>query len=306
MGIKFTTGDSGFTIDGGRESFTQSWGIRIDENGELPDIDGGAKDITIKNTDFAVGITIDGVTNANLVFDHNLHRDLSGHDYTSAVHLNYSSDTPSGVTVENSLFRDMSADAIQHGPAMKILDNEFANIEPSAAGGDESLHTDAVQPNSGCSGDTGSVITGNYFHDGEQAIGAFDGTCAMTIEDNVIQNFSAHQITLMGDRPGSSVRHNTLVGSGPRIIDCASKADLPPSLTSIRDNIADGISLTGPTNCSPSANDHNMLSSASDPNIAGTPQFIGGANPTTYTGFKLAPGSPGKHAASDRLDVGIR
>ena len=98
MGIKFTTGDSGFTIDGGRE-LSRSPGDPHRRERRLPDIDGGAKDITIKNTDFAVGITIDGVTDANLVFDHNLHRDLSGHDYTSAVHLNYSSDTPSGVTV---------------------------------------------------------------------------------------------------------------------------------------------------------------------------------------------------------------
>lgn len=169
----------------------------------------------------------------------------------------------------------MSADAIQHGPAMKILNNEFANVDPQAAGGDNSLHTDAIQPLTGCSGNTGSVIKGNYFHDGEQAIGAFDGTCRMTIEDNVIQNFAAHQITLSGDRPGSSVRHNTIVGTGPRLIDCSSKAGFEPSLTSIRDNIAEDILLIGSTNC-------------------------------TNAGFRLAPGSPGTGRASDGRDVGIR
>jgi hypothetical protein len=222
------------------------------------------------------------------------------------LHLSYGSSTPSGVTVQNSLFRDMSADAIQHGPAMKILNNEFSNVDPQAAGGNSSIHTDAIQPFSGCSGGTGSTITGNYLHEGEQAIGAFDGTCGMTIEDNVIQNYSGHQITLGGDRPGSSVRHNTIVGSGPRRIDCSSKAGFQPSLTSIRDNIAGSISLDGGSNCTPSANTNNMLTSASGQNFAGAPQFVGGANPTTYAGFKLAAGSPGKGRASDGLDVGVR
>jgi hypothetical protein len=49
-----------------------------------------------------------------------------------------------------------------------------------------------------------------------------------------------------------------------------------------------------------------MLSSASGQNLAGTPRFIGGAIPTSYDGFRLAPGSPGKNAASDGRDVGIR
>jgi hypothetical protein len=100
----------------------------------------------------------------------------------------------------------MSADRIPHGPAMKILTNEFSHIDPLAAGGDESGRVGAIQPIKGCSGNTRSVIKANYFHDGEQAIGAFDGTCRMRIEDNVIQNFDAHQITLGGDRPGSNVR----------------------------------------------------------------------------------------------------
>jgi hypothetical protein len=306
MGIHFTTDAAGFTLDGGRASFTQSWGLRLDQDGGSPSIGGDARDITIKDTDFSVGINIEGVTNANILLDHNLHHDLNGHAWSGAVHLSYDADTPSGVTIQKSLFRDMSADGIRPGPAMTILDNEFARIDPLAAGGDDSLHTDAIQPLTGCSGTTGSVIKGNYFHDGEQAIGAFDGTCSMTIEDNVVQNFSAHQITLMGDRPGSSVRHNTIAGTGPRLIDCTSKTGFESSLTSIRDNIAESVLIFGATNCKPSANDHNMLSAANGQNFAGTPGFVGGAHPTTYAGFRLAPGSPGRGRASDGLDVGIR
>jgi hypothetical protein len=201
----------------------------------------------------------------------------------------------------------MSADGIQAGLALVITNNEFFNVDPSAAGGNSSIHTDAVQLYSGCSGSTGTVLRGNYFRKGEQAIGAFDGTCGNIIEDNVIQDFTGHWITLGGDRPGSQVRHNTIVGGGGRRIDCSSKSGYQPSLTAIRDTVAGAIMLSGGTNCTPSENRNNMLSSgASGSNFNGTPQFVGGSNPQTYAGFKLAPGSPGKGAASDGLDVGAR
>ena len=201
MGIHFTTDAAGFTIDGGRTTFTQSWGLRIDQDGSSPSIGGDARNITIRNTDFRVGINIEDVAIANILLDHNLHPTSTATSGPAPSIFSYASDTPSGVTVQNSLFRDMSADGIPRGPAMKILDNEFSHVEPLAAGDDESLHTDAIQPLTGCRGGVGSVIKGNYFHDGEQAIGAFDGTCGMTIEHNVIQNFDTHQITLGGARP---------------------------------------------------------------------------------------------------------
>ena len=37
----------------------------------------------------------------------------------------------------------------------------------------------------------------------------------------------------------------------------------------------------------------------------GTPVFVGGSKPTTYAGYRLAAGSPGKGAASDGTDMGI-
>ena len=38
----------------------------------------------------------------------------------------------------------------------------------------------------------------------------------------------------------------------------------------------------------------------------GVPVYVGGATPATYADFRLAAGSPGKGAASDGLDIGIR
>ena len=38
--------------------------------------------------------------------------------------------------------------------------------------------------------------------------------------------------------------------------------------------------------------------------LGGAPVFVGGANPSSYEGFRLAPGSPGEGAASDGVGHG--
>lgn len=306
MGLQFGAGAGGFTIDGGRASFTQAWGLQIaSEQG--PDISAGAHDIVIENTDFSVGLELDGLANSNIVFDHDVFHDLNGFNYTAGLHLAWTSSTPSGVTVENSEFRDMSADGIQTGSRLNILYNEFLNVQPNAAGGNESLHTDGVQ----LFGGTDVSIIGNFVHGGcEQGIDAFDGTSGNTVEDNVIVGCTAHSLVMGGDKnPGSLVSHNTVVGGSTAVINCSSKPGEGPSTTSIVDNIASGgielSDLGGP--CQPTENTDNLLGvGGRPPNLSGTPRFVGGANPTTYAGFQLASGSPGKNAATDGLDVGAR
>jgi hypothetical protein len=176
--------------------------------------------------------------------------------------------------------------------------------------GGSAAHTDMIQLYCGC-GDpgVGSLVKGNYIHDGEQGIGAFDGAGSSRIEDNVIADMNVHHLVLGGDVPGSVVQHNTIAGTGNlRRIDCSSKSGFPASRTFIRDNIApQGVQLVGGVNCQPGENRNNMRTSgASAPNLNGTAQFVGGPKPATYEGYRLAHGSPGKGAASDGLDVGIR
>ena len=82
-----------------------------------------------------------------------------------------------------------------------------------------------------------------------------------------------------------------------------------PANNLIRDNV-----FTDPDNGitdSSGANwgtqDHNLNSGLSGSgNITGTPVWAGGSSPTSYGGYHLAPGSPGKSAASDGTDIGIR
>jgi hypothetical protein len=298
LSLSLRSGDCCFTIDGGRSTLDKSEpGIIINGDGG-PSIGAGVSNIVIKNTSFTSGFRIDGPTNANILFDHNIHANLDGNAHTAAIHLSYGSAQPSGVTIQNSLFRDMSSDGIQTGLGVNIINNEFARIQPA----NPEQHTDAIQSVGG----GGITIRGNFIHEGEQAIGMFDGTGGNIIEHNVIKNFSAHWISLGGDRPGSVVQFNTLVGTGARLISCPSKSGYQSSQTTIRNNIAGDIELSGTVNCTPTVNSKNLLSSgASGLNIAGSPIFVGGSNPGSYLGYLLANNSPGRAAATDGSDVGI-
>jgi Right handed beta helix region len=307
MGLAFATGASGFTINGGRATYTQTWGIQVNQtwnNG--PAFDTGAQNITIKNTDFNVQTDVENLKNANILFDHNVWHDINGFTYDVALWLGYSAGVDSGVTVQNSLFRDMSSDGIQTGDQMRILNNEFVNVYPNAAGGNENIHTDAVQ----LYGATNTTIIGNFVHGHcEQGIGAFDGTASNTIEHNVVVGCTAHSMVLGGDTPGSTLEYNTIVGDpNGSLIECASKPGEGPSVTVITNNISQGgINESGSNrvNCTPSQDNHNMFSSgARSSDMNSTPVFVGGSSPSTFSGYALASGSPGSTGASDGGQIG--
>jgi Right handed beta helix region len=181
------------------------------------------------------------------------------------------------VTIRDSYFHDFNVDGIQTGRAINVIGNEFARLDLA----DTSAHSDAIQLYCGCGSGVGSLVKGNYAHDGEQGIVAFDGSGSHVIEDNVVWNFRVpHGIVLGGDRPGSTVRHNAV---GPdEQLDCSSKSGFLSSQTAIYDNIGGGLKLSGGVNCAPARNDHNMLrSGASGQNVAGIPIFVGGVNSTS-------------------------
>jgi hypothetical protein len=216
------------------------------------------------------------------------------------VRFSYSGN--SGVTIQNSLFVNSVADGLKLGAQMTARNNEFLDIYPH---GHSDLHTDAIQILGGKS----DVLVGNFIHGRcEQGIGAFDGTGSNTITDNVIVGCTAHSLVLGGDKPGSLLAHNTIVGSSTATIDCTSKAGDGPSTTSLVDNYASGgLQLSnGNGPCNPAKNTNNMFPGAESPNISGTPKFAGGASPTTYGGYRLADGSPGQGEADDGSDIGAR
>lgn len=111
---------------------------------------------------------------------------------------------------------------------------------------------------------------------------------------------------------GSVIRHNTLryrsgceynLPCGILALDRKS-GDPAGRGTVVTDNIATDIVLANGSTAA--ARHHNLVRrNVRAGDLLGTPVFAGGAAPTAYAGFLLAPGSPGDGAASDGTDIGI-
>ena len=274
--MNLNTGDSGFTVDGAGGVLT------------VPSttIYNGANGITLRNLRFTDTVVIDGLTNSNVLIEHN---DLTWNavyngGQNSKIHLQYGASAPSGVTIKDNLIANGNLDGIQSGLGVNIIGNEIRNIIDTGTN-----HADAVQIFG-----SGSLLRGNYIHNNTDGLVAFDRLANTTFEDNVV--------TAQPDPDGIDcyscqniiVRHNTILGD---IYFDHKSADPVSSGEQIYDNFAfHGVVLANGS--SATRNDHNL-------NGSGV-LFLGGASPSTYAGFYLAPGSSGTGAASDGLDVGIR
>lgn len=298
------SGDGGFTIDGGHDATWSSTGLTI--NGGT--IAGTASNITIKNSKFAADFTIDGPLNANILLDHNKH-DYSGGSY--AIHFPYGNGgtDESGVTIQNSLFNNLSADGITIGAVgVDVVNNEFNDVYPH---GNPSLHTDAIQLDSGAN----STLDGNWIHGNcEQGIGGFDGIYNLVVTNNVVIGCTAHSITVGGSftpssDPMSYVRHNTVDNASQAYINCVPKATnswgqtMYTTKVTIENNIAeDGLTTSSDgRSCSPVQNNNMFDSGASGTNFNGTPTYVGSGS---YASYALDCGSAGEGAATDSSNVG--
>jgi hypothetical protein len=261
-------------------------------------VQGATHDVTIAHSTFTGDVVIrsDRMANANVVFDGNVHNNISpSGGYEGRISLTSGGSSPSGVVIKNSLFSGGASDGIQDGSnGTQILNNEFSNLKQ----GDPNVaHTDAVQ----LYGARNAVVRGNYFHDVEDGIMAPDGTDHETIDNNVVVTSGSQFAITLGSDVGSTVRHNTLVNTGLRIFSKEGMA--ASSATIIRDNVLATLSRESGTG----TQDHNLLASGTlgTSDLRGKPIFSGGSKPTTYAGFLLASNSPGKGNASDGTDRGI-
>ncbi|WP_244237114.1 right-handed parallel beta-helix repeat-containing protein [Corallococcus llansteffanensis] len=266
---------------------------------------GSTRNVTITGSRFTGAAMIDGVAQSNILFDGNTHLNINAPTgaVPARIHLPYSSSTHSGVTIQNSRFEGGDADGIQTGVGVNILNNQFKDIQENGPN-----HTDAIQ----LLGAPGAVVRGNYFLNCASGIVAYDGVERAVIEDNVLDLRGRPWAIELYSDDGSIVRHNTLQHGACDwnlpcgIIDITRKtADDVGRGTVIVDNVATEISVNNGSTVA--ERHHNLLRQyAQSGELTGVPVFMGGAAPTDWSGFRLAPGSPGKSAASDGTDIGIR
>ena len=95
--------------------------------------------------DFTGGLRFDALANADVLLDSNTHNNIMTCPSCdpARIHGSYESQTPSGVTVQNSLMDGGNADGIQTGVGMNIINNEIRNIRET--GPSDPAHSDAMQ-----------------------------------------------------------------------------------------------------------------------------------------------------------------
>jgi hypothetical protein len=296
-----------------RIAFTQSspvpaWLIfdSIWFTGGVGDISDGAHDITFRNSTFADKLTISpGAMNRNnIVFDNDLFNMADNQagtgGYEARVAFAGGGPNPAGITIKNSKFTTGCADGVGfEGGGMGVTigpNNEFFNLLQGSCG----PHIDSIQfDNSTVPGPT---ITGNYFHNDSTGIAYYDYVNDSIVTHNIVVNVMQDQIS-GGSTPNSIVAHNTTDGQ----IGCGVTHQGNVCKAQIYDNIAGNLNTT---TAAPSSLDYNLCinttcEGSGGHNLRGTPAYVGGAKPTTYTGFALTSTSLGHNAANDGKDIGI-
>jgi hypothetical protein len=248
-----------------------------------------------------------GGVNAALLFDHLNLDNLGPGTWNGRVTVRgYNNTAPVGVTISNSSFKGGCSDGVmvtgnaygvQIGPG-----NEFSGITESGCG----FHADPIQ----LYDSSHTVIAGNYFHDngdGSGGVMAPDGGDHEQITNNVFVADDYPYVLQIGSHTGGLIAHNTFVGGSIEVAGHKGGAS-PSSGQVVRGNIFTGdLRSLDPGN----TEDYNLCARAeTDCNgahdVKGSPVFVGGALPTSRAGFKLAQRSPGRNAASDGRDMGIR
>ncbi len=324
-----------FTLDGTGGGGRTSVGGELDMETSRDALQDRALNLRFQNVAFTAtaDVKIDGPENSNITFNRDTfvagNVACSGGSTVGTTWqflLSYktaTATTPSGVTVENSVFvapADLwdPVRAIQTASSMTVANNVFvgyvAHSDAAACN-----HIDTLQIFSQANGTWGGVaFTGNLCYDDYACIMAFDGTSDNTITDNACFNIERSCVILYSDR-GSVVNHNTQQTGGAASSGCVDAPACSSSVLFENSNKTGDPAPSGETyennidhsppnveSGSLTTNTHNVWSGASSPNINGSATFTGGTNPTTWAGFELTSGSAGHAAGSDGLDVGIR
>jgi hypothetical protein len=270
-------------------------------------ISGRTHDIKILNNTFTGQASLDmtGNANANILVDGNSFNNISVCADCAEGRLEvgqYPAGTaPVGVTISHNHFGGGGqSDGIQDGAYGVVIDgNEFDGIVQASG---YTRHVDSIQ----LYGASHTTITNNYLHNFTTAIMAPDGGNHEVVTNNVFIAPSAGSSAIQfGHQDSTTFIHNTVKNTD--VFAFVSGSDSDPNRNMVfRDNtmIAASFNTSGCSGCTTSYNLFTTRATGTNA-ITGTPKLAGGTSPTTYAGWALAAGSPGKGNASDGSDRGI-
>jgi hypothetical protein len=278
------------------------------------DVSGSSANDSFDHLVYTACVNVQQGSASNLLFDHDRFDNLGGNGGEAGcpdegrVQILGGSGASIRTTISNSHFGgegpsgtcsdgiQIEGDGVTVGPG-----NEFTGITESVCS--DGTHADPIQ----IVGSSNEIITGNYFHDN----GDGSGGCMchdhnpdnVTITNNVFASNGYAYSILSGEGAANwLISHNVFVETVKMDYNSPNGSG-----NVMRDNVwvssAGGAIDAG----SGVSYDHNLNSGMSGKgNITGTPVFVGGSNPSSYTGYCLAPRSRGTFAASDGGNMGIR
>lgn len=259
--------------------------------------------MTVDNIDFTEAITLRArETDLQWLIHKNTFKNIAAALWEGRISVRgYGATGDQKIVISQNLFSgggaEHSSDGVQlidGARGVVIRGNEFTNIIQ----GNYPEHADPIQ----LYGARDTIVDRNYFHDNGNGTGGlvdFDATAPGTIvTHNVFHSTGIYPWAVAANSAQDwRVEHNTFIGSSLRI-------DGQPSGNIVRDNVfVDAVlSLEG----GGVDNDHNLnCGHPGTGNLTGTPTFVGGALPTTFAGFALAPGSLGENASSSGTNIGV-
>jgi hypothetical protein len=291
--------------------FTGIGGKMTIQGGELDPSGPCSSNVTIDHVAFSNGLNVTARCGGmNILIDHDTFDNLGIDTWEGRLNVVAGGSHNSrrvGVTISNSRFSGGCSDGIDvvGPPGVQIgPGNEFTGIQQD---GCDPVHADPVQ----CATAPHLLLTGNYFHDNGDGSGGLmcgNGEHDITISNNVFACTCDYPYSIYaGGDYNLTITHNTFAGGG--LVRFEVDDGKVPAHNLVRDNVftvGGGISLDSGSR-SYGFNDHNL--NAGEPGVAdirGVPVFVGGAKPTSYSGYGLAPSSRGKGRAVGGSDMGIR
>ncbi len=279
-------------------------------------INGGYQNSCSRNIEWVANTVTDTVTVTNsdckgslvTLFNGNAFGAITvGGGYEGRLSLIYGS----GITVTNNTFGPGGAsDGIFMGGNVSNVTigpgNTFTGILEANCG---QVHCDAIQ---GYGAGSGIVVEGNLFEKGDTFIMMPDGSSGVTVKNNVFNGTGVDYPDKIqfGTANKPVFQHNTLVNVRASF---DSKTGEPATSSALAENnvLVSGSSFktangNGCSGCMFKSNLFSMSGNASgSKNLIGTPSFLGGAAPSSYSGYQLTGSSIGVRAASDGLDMGV-
>ncbi len=277
------------------KSGTASQPITIQSSGaSLASLDISADYVTVDGFDTTGNVNINGGSSYVTLSNNKIH-DISG----VGIFLNGCSSTVSNVTLLKNEISHGAHDGIDlwcNTDTIIIDGNYVHDLQPDASAD----HVDMIQAyGSAGTSNKNVVIRNNRASNIQEGILFKDfPTTNITIENNTLFTGGPWDIYLFSTT-GAVVRHNTAA---------AINFDATTKNITLQNNIANQIAvLNGSTTFT--TRGYNLIGgwvglSSSTGDITGAPTYVGGNNPTSWSGYKLASNSKGYRAGSDGLDIG--